>query len=228
MNSKQNGTPEWTPEATAALLAELAAPSVSASSQHPLVAGKRLAAGRTAARLESITHELDEAHRKVGELERKIGDVFGEADTTTLQAALRDAEERVRFLELASATALDKDRAAKAELKAAQHAAEISIETDALTNLKEKGIKFDDILYQLEAFLMGELIPALDATRRVSGNGSQSAFLKDAHLAVELYIAKAARHFMPKGRVAAAMLGNRAYSDRLPGGNYATERRTFK
>lgn len=221
--------PEWTPEATQALLDELAAPAITAASQNPSVAGKRLAAGRTTAKVKTLTNDLDVTRKEVAALERQLGDVFGDGlDVTAVQDALKNAEARVRLLELALSSAMEKDRAAQAGLKAAQHAAELSTETDALTHLKEKGVKFDNILYQLETFLVQELVPALDAARAVSGNGSQASFLKDAHLAVELYVMRACRYFMPKGRVAATMLGSRSYSDRLPNGPYAAERRSWK
>lgn len=218
----------WTEAETQALLADLAAPPVTAASQNPRVVGARLLAGRTAARVKTLTNDLAAARYDVSELEKQIADIWGEGDTTTAQGELKRAEERIHLLELALAAAIEKDKIAQRDLTAAQREVEISIEADTLTTLRNAAEKFDGLLAEVEKFLIDELAPAIEACKRTAGNGHAAYFLTAAQNNVEPFIMRAARHFAPKGRAFATMLGNKVFSSSIPGAGYAAERRTYK
>jgi hypothetical protein len=144
---------------------------------------------------------------------------------SAVQRGMEEAAGCVRSLEAGLAVALQKDEAAARALKDAEFEAAITAEEAALAHLRTIGLKFDTILTELEQFLDGELVPAIDRARTVSGPGSESAFLVDTSLAVELYVSRACRSFIVKGRAYGPLTASRKFSDRLPDATYARERR---
>ena len=85
------------------------------------VAGKRLAKGRTRARVDALAADLDDARLASVQAHQQLGEcVNDELDVRAPTDALKHAEDRVQALEAALIVAKQKDDAAQIALKAAE------------------------------------------------------------------------------------------------------------
>src|ERR1043166_3528789 len=85
------------------------------------VKGKQLLHGRTKARVESLTAELNAARQALTQAEQAVGEQLVEGlDATASTDAMKQAADQVRILESALVVATQKDEAAHTALKEAQ------------------------------------------------------------------------------------------------------------
>lgn len=155
--------------------------------------------GRTRARMESLTAELDTARADLAHATQAHGGaLYEEKDSTEEAAAAQQAGHRVAALEAALAVAIQKDDAAQAELQEAERQAERAADEEANLELK-------DATRELEAILVGLLKPSVDRVAKArltvkNRSGADSATgsaIRDFDLWFKVYLHRSCAALIP-------------------------------
>ena len=132
------------------------------------VKGKQLLHGRTKARVESLTAELNAARQALTQAEQAVGEQLVEGlDATASTDAMKQAADQVRILESALVVATQKDEAAHTALKEAQSQIAIQAEVNAVAQVKTVSLKVDQMLVDLERLIVDQLSPAMNMARGI-------------------------------------------------------------
>lgn len=127
-----------------------AAPSPAAEA---LVKGRQLLRGRTRAKVEALTAQLEAANASATQLKQRVGEcVVDERDATTLMEELRQAEARVHALEAALAVAIQKDEDVQGQLRQAERQGLDDAVAEAETRLNARGPEGERLFTTLEEF----------------------------------------------------------------------------
>ena len=181
------------------------------------VAGKRLAKGRTHAKVDALTAALKAARLASVQAHQQLGEcLHDELDVRAPTEALKQADDRVQALEAALAVAISKDETAHAELTQAIVQASIETEVAALFHLKRVvAPKVEDVLGQLER-VSTELATALNHAHVAGVGGQYQSFLIDAKLELQRFTNRALHVVTGMGAVPDRMMKYTRWSECLP------------
>jgi hypothetical protein len=185
---------------------------------HKAVKRWQLEQGRTKKRVEDLTVQLDAARLALAQSERVLGErMVDELDVTTDTAEMKQAGDRVHVLEAALAVARQKDEAAQADLKRAEHPVANDAKFAALSHLKHViGPEMDQRCLDLEQFVNEKLVPALDHARLTIGLGIETNFLSAATLGFEHCLLRSCRALIKPANVYTVLLRDKKWSDYIP------------
>lgn len=181
------------------------------------VAGKRLAKGRTHAKVDALTADLAAARRISVQAHQQLGEcVNDEQDVRAPTEALKQADDRVQALEAALAVAISKDETAHAELTQAIVQASFETEVAALFHLKRVvAPKVEEALGQLER-VSTELAAALHRAGVAGAGGQHQSFLTDARLELQRFANLALDPVTGAGKVPSRMMKYTRWSECIP------------
>src|SRR5437870_5784736 len=136
------------PFATPSPTPSLVGPSMTAGNDpHKNVKRWQLECGRTKKRVEDFASQLDAARQAYAEADQLLGDrLFDGVEVSEAEAALRQAEEKVRRLEVALKRAMQRDEDAQDALKQAEMEVRREDAREKLTRQQEAGRIVDQAL----------------------------------------------------------------------------------
>jgi hypothetical protein len=147
----------------------------SAQAAEAKVKGAQLLKGRTRAMVERLTEQVQDAQHARENAKRAAGELVSEGqDATAAMREMRQAHDRLDALEAALAVAIQKDGAAQADLKKAEHQVLIEAEAAACEHVLALGPRFEEVSALVRQF-------ALDMARetealRVAGGDDKYAY----------------------------------------------------
>ena len=204
-------------------------PLASVPAVEAAVKGKQLLRGRTKARVESLTAELNAAQRELAQAKHTLGErMADELDITTATEAMRQVGDRVRVLESALAVARQRDDAAQASLKQAEEQVAIEAEVEVVARLKRVTLKADQLFVNLERLVVDELGPSLNEARGVLAKSAirdgELNFLPKLPLVFKQLLLLSVHTLIQEGFVPANMRAYEKLSDCIPDSEFIRSR----
>lgn len=190
-------------------------PTPSVTAAIDALRGKQMLRGRTKARVESVTAELDTAELQLERARQALADDDLE-DPTTAMESMAQAEERVRMLKSALTVAQHKDDEARAAEQDAKHAAEVEGKVAAVTHLKTVAEETDQKLADLERHLTSRLCPAIDGARLAMGPGIESNFVTKVTLEFGESLKRACRQLVKSSNLYSCLQDGKVFSSYVP------------
>jgi hypothetical protein len=192
-------------------------------------AGKRLLKGRTRPRVETLTAQCEEARKSLADAKHAVGELASEGhDTTAALRELRQAHDRLDALEAALETAIQKDADADAALREAASRVKVENEIEAVARLKTVFLKADQLLSDLEALVVNEVGPTLNAARGILSSSNirpgELTFLAEAPLAFKQLLLLSVHTLLKEGFIPVNMRKYSRVSDCIPDTDFLRSR----
>lgn len=190
----------------------------------------QLEQGRTKARVESLTAELDASQRAVDHARRILGERRVEGvDTAAATESLRQAEGQLREDQEALVVARQKDAEAQRALTDATRQTSIAADDEVVTAFKAAALKMETLLCGEMKLAADELGATLTAVKARSGSdGGVVSSLKDFLLWFPVYRDRACAELIPSGRTYSQVLDEKkkTFSQWADDVKYSMSRRT--